>query len=152
MPRTAGARNKTTIANAEAIFDLLTGSRVGFTAREIRDELDLSQQQFSTAMGYLKDVFQVGDEDGGDANPLTYDPSTYRYKFAKYQDEAEDYAKWILRRLITHANRHGHFTRAMQEKWPESRRARRIARYQANLADELEDMFAEVAATNGAPA
>lgn len=139
MGRPKGSRNRRTDANAEAIFDLLSDSpRTGWTKRELVEELGVGDQAFDTAMAYLKDIFQ--EEKG---QPIVYDPRSHRYRFAGSTGEARDYATWILKRLLTHTRRHAHFTKAVEERWPDSRRVKRIARHQEILADDIEDLLEE---------
>lgn len=142
MARTYGAVGAATKINAEGLFELFT-SRTGVTRRECEDELGIDSQQFDRAKAYLKDLFQVGDDER-DPNPLTYDPTTHRYKFAKYEAEANTYDTWVLRRQVTHARRHLEFLKSVAQKWPDSRQAKRAVRMGEFFVDELEELLAEV--------
>jgi hypothetical protein len=140
MARPKGALNVQTAVNAGEIFDLLAEyPRTGLTKREIMTELDLTATSFQTAFNYLKDVFQEEEK-----QPVVYDPRSHKYRFAKYIGEAKDYGAWVLKRLATHTRRHEQFVRAMELRWPNSRQVKRIARLQAQLADEVAYMLAEV--------
>ena len=140
MGRPPGGYNAVTLENAGRIFDLLIeNNRVGMTKREIVRELEINDQAFGTAFRCLRDLFQEEQE-----APIIYEPRTHRYRFAGTKSEGRDYARWILKRLWTHTERHARFCRALEAKFPGDRRVRRIRRHQEALAEEIEDMLEEV--------